>query len=330
MQIVENKLNVAVIGLGVGNAHCESILQNYKKFNLIGVCDFDEDKLIKFRNLKVKYTTTKFNDILNAGDVDVMVIASFDEFHENQILSCLEKGIHLFVEKPICINRGQLNNITKKMAEFPNVRISSNLILRKENRFINLKERLQNDDLGEIYFVQCSYDYGRFYKIIDGWRGQQIGYSVVLGGAIHLIDLIYWATGQKFIPDALYSNNVTSTLNKLNFTDFKLGIGHLSGGAVATFSANYASNTKHHHEISIYGTKGVFVHSKGNTSYSFGGDLDNIIEDDVSAFPNTKKGDILNEFLSDLLFDTNTCTVQSGDVIEVMDIALRVEDAKNR
>jgi len=330
MKIMKNKLNVAVVGLGVGNAHCETILQNSDKFNLIGVCDFDKTKLIKFQNLKIKYVTTMFNEILNADEVDVMVIASYDKFHDDQILSCLEKGIHLFVEKPICINRDQLNKIIKRMAEFPNVKISSNLILRKENRFIKLKDRLQKGDLGEIYFVQCSYDYGRFYKITDGWRGHQIGYSVILGGAIHLIDLIYWATGEKFIPDFQYFSNVSSRLNKLNFIDFKLGIGHLSGGAVATFSANYASNTKHQHEILICGTKGVFTHSKGTTSYSFGGDLDNVIEEDVSIFPSAKKGDILKEFLSDLLFDTVTCSVQSTDVIEVMDIALKVEDAKNK
>ena len=35
MKIMKNKLNVAVVGLGVGNAHCETILQNSDKFNLI-------------------------------------------------------------------------------------------------------------------------------------------------------------------------------------------------------------------------------------------------------------------------------------------------------
>ena len=100
------------------------------------------------------------NDILNAGDVDVMVIASFDEFHENQILSCLGKGIHLFVEKPICINRGQLNNITKKIRMLP---IQSYLfqkiydysleISRKElktDKSINLKRRSSQREMYRI------------------------------------------------------------------------------------------------------------------------------------------------------------------------------------
>ena len=218
---MKRRLSIAVVGLGVGNAHCELILQHPDKFDLVGVCDFDISKLDRFRDQEGICRTSSFEDILNLRDLDAMVIASFDEYHQEQIIACLDKGIHIFVEKPICVNREQFRIISKKTLEYPEVKISSNLILRKERRFINLKKRLQRGDLGKIYYVQCSYDYGRFYKITDGWRGRQPGYSVILGGAIHLIDLIYWLTDQKFIPDYQYSNNLSFELNNINFTDFR-------------------------------------------------------------------------------------------------------------
>ena len=58
------RLNIAVVGLGVGNAHCELILQHPDKFDLVGVCDFDISKLDKFRDHKGICRTSNFEDIL--------------------------------------------------------------------------------------------------------------------------------------------------------------------------------------------------------------------------------------------------------------------------
>ncbi len=40
---MRNKLNVAVIGLGVGAKHAK-IFQSNKKVNLVSLCDFDKKK----------------------------------------------------------------------------------------------------------------------------------------------------------------------------------------------------------------------------------------------------------------------------------------------
>ena len=76
---------------------------------------------------------------------------------------------------------------------------SSNLILRYTPRFANLKQKLEASELGKIYLMEASYDYGRIHKIISGWRGEIPFYSVMHGGGIHLIDLLLWLTNQKII-----------------------------------------------------------------------------------------------------------------------------------
>ena len=56
-------------------------------------------------------------------------------------------------------------------------------------------------ELGTLYHAEGDYDYGRRHKLTDGWRGAEPAYSVVLGGAIHLVDLLLWLTGER--PDAV-------------------------------------------------------------------------------------------------------------------------------
>ena len=47
-------------------------------------------------------------------------------------------------------------------------------------------------DYGRAYYVEADYNYGRLWKLTDGWRGEIPFYSVVYGGAVHMIDLVCW------------------------------------------------------------------------------------------------------------------------------------------
>ena len=149
-----------------------------------------------------------------------------------------------------------------------------------------------------------------------------------MGGAIHLVDLIYWLTGEKFIPQIMCKSNKVSRSYNIDFDDFKLSLGVLPSGAITIFSGNYGSQTCHYHEVSIYGTKGVFTHSKGKTFYSFGEEISNIYVEDTSLFPSTHKGDILSEFLYDLINETDTCQVTTNDVLIIMNTVLEMENAQ--
>ena len=49
--------------------------------------------------------------------------------------------------------------------------------------------------MGRLYYLEGDYAYGRLPKILSGWRAEIPIYSVVHGGAIHIIDLLLWLGG---------------------------------------------------------------------------------------------------------------------------------------
>ena len=75
------KLNSAVIGLGVGEFHAETLYSN-KNLNLIYICDKDIKKklLIKKKFINCKFTKNP-KKIFKDTSIDLVCIASYDNYH---------------------------------------------------------------------------------------------------------------------------------------------------------------------------------------------------------------------------------------------------------
>ncbi len=48
------------------------------------------------------------------------------------------------------------------------LKLSSNLILRKSERFIDMKNWIKNHELGQLFHVNVAYYYGIIHKILEG------------------------------------------------------------------------------------------------------------------------------------------------------------------
>jgi predicted dehydrogenase len=191
-----NLLKVGIIGLGVGERHIAGYQQD-GRCNVVALCDFNKTKLLEVGDRYPEIALYEdAESVLSDPEIDVVSIASFDTYHYEQIMLAIQNDKHIFVEKPICLFQHELNEIRKALHNKPNIRLSSNLILRRETRFGELYKRIVAGDLGELYYLEGDYDYGRLLKLTNSWRGEIPFYSVTHGGGIHLIDLILWLSGQ--------------------------------------------------------------------------------------------------------------------------------------
>ena len=65
-----------------------------------------------------------------------------------------------------------------------------------------------------MYFLEGDYNYGRIDKLTKGWRGKVKDYSVILGGGIHLLDLILSLKRSKVMEVYTQTNKIiTKNLN---------------------------------------------------------------------------------------------------------------------
>src|SRR6266511_2275864 len=189
-------LGAAVVGLGVGEQHARAYARD-RRARLRWVHDIDRARATRLAAELGAHVAGSLGEILADPDTQLVSIASYDQDHAGQVLATLEAGKHCFVEKPLCRTSAELEAIVTKWTAARRTVLRSNLVLRGAPLFLWLRDAIRDGELGEIYAFDGDYLYGRVHKVIDGWRGEVEGYSVLEGGGIHLLDLLLWLTDQR-------------------------------------------------------------------------------------------------------------------------------------
>lgn len=321
----KRKLRAGVIGLGVGEKHIEGYTAD-PRCEVVRICDFDEAKLTDVAGRHPgPETTLRPEDVLNDPEIDVVSIASYDNDHRDQVVAALEAGKHVFVEKPLCLFEEELEDIAAVLKAHPNLKLSSNLILRKSPRFVALRDRILNAELGDIYYVEGDYNYGRLHKITEGWRGDIPFYSVVHGGSIHLIDLLQWLTGKRVTEVTAMGAKMATRDTRYRFDDTVAALMRFQDGSIGKVTANFPCVFPHFHNLSIYGTQASFVQShNGGASFYQTRDPEVPPRPVEEAYPGAAKGDMLARFISSIA-EGGDPEVTAQDVMDAMAVSLAIE-----
>ncbi len=135
------KIVAAVIGMGVGEKHLEAI-DGFIGSKVKIICEKNKNKI---KILKKKYPnkiiTSNEQDIFTDKEINLVSLASYDNYHYNQILKCFKYNKNIIVEKPMCLTFDQLKKI-KLISKKSKVKIISNLVLRENDLFKDLKKKL--------------------------------------------------------------------------------------------------------------------------------------------------------------------------------------------
>lgn len=320
------EIRAGVIGLGVGERHIAGY-EASGRCEVVTLCDIDPVRLseVASRHPGCRVTSTA-DDILRDPSIGVVSIASYDDAHAAQVIAAIEAGKHVFVEKPLCLTRGELSAIAAAAARRPTVRLSSNLILRMVPRFTELRRRIRGGEFGRTYYLEGDYDYGRVHKITEGWRSRIPEYSVVHGGAIHLIDLLLWLTGGRVEEVFAYGNRIATEGTPFRRSDLVAALLRFRDGCIAKVTANFASVTPHLHKLSAYGTAQTFEQSHTGAAYFRTRDPAVAPELVTDAYPGVAKGDMLGSFIRHVL-DGTAPDVTMRQVFDTMAVSLAIEES---
>jgi predicted dehydrogenase len=253
-------LRAAVIGLGVGEQHIEGY-GAHPGAEVVAICDADPDRLEEVgRRHPGPRRTTRPRDVLEDPEIDVVSVATYDDAHFPQISAALAHGKHVFAEKPVVMDRAEAEAVIALLDADPRLRLSTNVPLRLSPRFVRLRELIHAGELGELFHLEGDYDYGRRHKLTDGWRGRIPYYSVLLGGGIHMIDLLRWLSGQEIteVVGAAQSRIATRG-TAFRHADFVTATLRTGSGATMKVNANLGCVSPHFHAVRVYGTKATFV-----------------------------------------------------------------------
>ena len=251
-------IKVALIGAGkMGISHL-SILGAHPDVQITGVSDTSKMVLDVFKKFTTFPGFTDYEQMLNEVDADAVFVAVPTKFHASMIRKVLEKGKHVFAEKPFCLSVEE----GKELVEMAAARKLVNQV-GYHNKFVGtfreLKRIVQGGYLGELFhFTGEAYGPVVIRPKQGNWRADPAeGGGCLMDYASHVIDLINDTVGpiQKekgAVLKPLFSKSVDDSVSSLL---------ELSNGLSGVLLVNWSDITyrKMSTSITVQGSKGKII-----------------------------------------------------------------------
>ncbi|MEQ1616176.1 MAG: Gfo/Idh/MocA family oxidoreductase, partial [Hyphomicrobiaceae bacterium] len=195
---MSRKLNVAVVGVGIGAKHLEAYAELPDLYAVQTICDLDADKANATAALyNGAAAVTRFADLMTMPGLDVIDICTPPNTHRSLTEQALAAGFHVICEKPITGSLADVDAIEKAAANAKGT-LSPVFQYRFGNGLQKLKLLQDKGICGTPYLATIETSWRRdadYYAV--RWRGK---WDTELGGcclsqAIHAHDILSYVNG---------------------------------------------------------------------------------------------------------------------------------------
>jgi len=251
-------IRVALLGLGkMGLSHC-AIINTHPDIDLVAVCDTSEyllGVLGKYSHIK---TYSNYRKLLAEERLDAVFVATPSRFHAEMVRAALDAGLHVFCEKPFCLDVEDGLKLAE-LAESKNLVNQVGYHYRFVGTFHELKHLLDLGVLGTLHHIRAE----AFGPVVLRPKGRTWRTSKTEGGGcLHdyaslAVDLVNYLVGCPqsvggTVMNQLFSGDVEDEVYSNLF--YPSG---LSGQIAANWSDE--SQRKMSTKVSIWGTNGKVV-----------------------------------------------------------------------
>lgn len=255
------KIKIGQVGLGrLGQVHASNIVNHVKNAELYAVASVVDAELAYAKDqLGVQHCYKSYNEMIGNDELDAVVIVSPSGFHAVQITQALEKGLHVFSEKPIGLELEHIKQVVTEIDKHPDKVFQLGFMRRFDESYLYAKEAVDNGDLGKITAMRC---YGidpsaGLDSFIQFAKNSASG-GIFLDMSTHDIDLVRWFTGSEFKSVYSLGNNIAAPeLSDCEELETGACLSELEDGTIAYFLAGRNAQHGYHVETEIIGTEGM-------------------------------------------------------------------------
>ncbi len=247
-------VRVAVVGLGIGQAHVYGFRRRKDLFTVTALCDTDPAKIAPVAaRLGAVRTTSDLGEIVGADDVDVVSLCTPPYLHLEQATAVLEGGQHVVCEKPLVGSLRDLEQLVAVQAAQQDRVVGDGLgpprlmpvFQYRYGRGLQKLRALVDAGLtGELFTasMEVAWQRGADYYAVP-WRGR---WATELGGTlfshcVHGLDMATYVTRPVAGDVARVFARVATRVNAIETDDTVSASAELTGGGYLTLSATLGS-----------------------------------------------------------------------------------------
>jgi predicted dehydrogenase len=252
-------IKMGLVGVGkMGISHL-AILGAHPQVDVVAICDSATYITSVLRKHSGVSTYKDLGKMLKECELDGLFIATPTSSHFDLAKTALEKGLHLFVEKPLCLNAEQSEQLAKLAMEKHCVNQ-----VGYHNRFIGtfreMQRLVQAGAIGDVYHV----DGRAFGQVVirpksgSTWRSKKTeGGGCLHDYACHVLDLMNFVAGP---PDDVISAQLQPIFST-DIEDAVYATFRYPAGATGYLETNWSDESyrKMSTTITVFGTKGKLI-----------------------------------------------------------------------
>jgi myo-inositol 2-dehydrogenase / D-chiro-inositol 1-dehydrogenase len=258
------EIGLAVVGTGTIGKIRSVLARDYPGVGWLGVCDINETLVRKVaEEAKADFWTTDYRELIKRSEVNATIVATDENQHVNPILAAVERGHRLFIEKPLATDVKDSRKVYDAIGK-SGVDAVIGYTNRFRRRFLTIKERLRNGDIGDVTTVTTRAFMNRMVPLATLRRtSERANLQPMVVSGTHSLDLSMWMMEGKE-PVEIYARSVDKVLGTAGTKDATFGIFTMGDGTIWSMNISWAlpivwPGAVYGLEIGIVGTKGVIT-----------------------------------------------------------------------
>jgi predicted dehydrogenase len=259
------RIGLAIVGAGRVGLFRGEVAARHPMVDFIGVADLKKERLALLREkTNADFVTTDYRELLSRPEVTAVIVSTDEHLHVDPILSAVDRGFSLLIEKPLATQLKESERVLKAIQK-AKVDAVVGYTQRFRRRWLTAKEKVRTGQLGDVTLVTSRAFMNRLVALDNYKRTDdpsKISPMVISG--THALDIVMWMMEAKK-PVEIYARSVDKALGPIcKGIDATVGTMVFQDGSLYHSAISWALPTVwpgavYSLEVGITGTDGVLT-----------------------------------------------------------------------
>jgi myo-inositol 2-dehydrogenase/D-chiro-inositol 1-dehydrogenase len=255
-------IGLAVVGCGTVGRIRSVLAREHPAVDWLGLCDVDEGTARALaEDTDADFVTTHLDELMGREEVTAVVVATAENEHVTPIMSAVDLGVPLFIEKPLATDPVESARVLTAIDE-AGVDAVIGYTQRFRRRFQTVKQRLRDGQIGDVTSVVTRAFMNRMVPDATLRKtSQRTSLTPMVVSGTHSLDMCMWLMEPRE-PVEVYARSTDKVLAEMGTKDSTFGLFTMDDGAIWSMNISWALPTVwpgavYGLEIGIVGTRGV-------------------------------------------------------------------------
>jgi len=255
-------LGIAIVGCGTVGRIRAVLAREHPAVGWVGLCDVDESTGRALgQDVNAEFVTADLDELLARDEIDAVIVATAENEHVTPILSAVDLGVPLFIEKPLATDPVDSARVLAAI-EAAGVDAVLGYTQRFRRRFQAVKQRLRDGQIGDVTSVVTRAFMNRMVPDATLRKtSERSNLTPMVVSGTHSLDMSLWLMEGKS-PVEVYARSTDRVLGEMGTKDATFGLFSMDDGTIWSMNISWALPTVwpgavYGLEIGIVGTRGV-------------------------------------------------------------------------